>query len=155
MTYQGQCYCKAVSFSCEGEPLFAQYCHCNKCREINANAKRDSDKLGYAYTTAYLTKDFAVTGQLEELIRNNSRLLVCANCKSLIYGISLDPSLQAGIGINTNNFIFEHGIPPSFAPVRHIWYDNHIVAMNDDLPKYKDAPKEQFGTGELYGNDQS
>jgi len=32
---------------------------------------------------------------------------------------------------------------------KHIWYENHIVNFDDDLPKYKDAPKEQFGSGEL------
>ena len=78
------------------------------------------------------------------------KLLLCSVCKSFIYGISLNPKLQSGIGINANNFIFTSQIPASFQPIRHVWYADHIVDMHDSLPKFKDAPKEQFGSGELY-----
>ena len=72
---------------------------------------------------------------------------------ALIYGISLDPNKQAGIGVNVNNFQFDNSIPESFKPIRHIWYDDRIVSVNDELPKYKDAPKEQFGSDELWNGD--
>ena len=151
--YSGHCHCGKVKFTCIGEPLFAQYCHCNKCREIASMSENEQDKVGYAYTTAYLTHHFnVVTGEnnLEEVIRKNAKLLLCATCKSLIYGISLDPAKQGGIGVNATNFDFNNAIPDSFKPVRHIWYANRIVNFNDDLPKFKDAPKEQFGSGELF-----
>ena len=76
--------------------------------------------------------------------------VVCYQCKALIYGISKDPDKQEGIGINANNFQFSKGLPDSFAPVRHTWYQNRIIHFDDKLPKFKDTPKEQFGTGELY-----
>jgi hypothetical protein len=144
--------CGAVRFECKGEPLFTQYCHCNKCREVAAMSERDEDKIGYAWTAAYLTRNFQINGipDLEEIIRNNAKLYLCAKCRSFIYGISINPKLQAGIGINANNFMFEKNLPASFKPVRHIWYVNRIVDMIDDLPKFKDAPKEQFGSGELF-----
>ena len=138
--YQGECHCGSVKFVCEGEPLFTQYCHCSKCREIAHLSKRETDKFGYGYTAAYLRANFFMTAGaegLEEIIRN-------------IYGISLDETKQAGIGINSNNFDFKGLVPISFKPVRHIWYLNRIVDFNDDLMKYKDTPKEQFGSGELY-----
>ncbi len=152
MNYCGQCWCGQVTFECEGEPLFAQHCHCNKCREISSHSSRARDKIGYAYTAAYLFDKFKLKSaeRLDELIRNNAKLLLCSRCKSLIYGISLDPKLQAGIGINANNFVFTDDVPVSFMPVRHIWYQDRIVDMHDDLPKFKDAPKDQFGSGELY-----
>jgi hypothetical protein len=56
--------------------------------------------------------------------------------------------MQSGIGISVNNFCFIDGIPESFKPVRHIWYENRLVDFNDDLPKFKDAPKDQYGSGE-------
>lgn len=149
--YQGACYCKKVKFYCDGEPFFTQHCHCNKCREIAALSQRDNDKLGYGFTAAYLTSNFHIISgidNLDELIRNNSKLLLCKSCHCLIYGISLDLDKQAGIGININNFHFEGPMPESFRPVRHIWYSNRIVNINDDLPKFKDAPKEQYGSGE-------
>lgn len=152
MKYQGQCYCGKVTFECDGNPVFTQHCHCNKCREIASHSSRDSDKIGYSFTAAYLTDSFKLTchTRLDEVIANNAKHLLCSNCKSLIYGISLDPARQAGIGINANNFVFEAGIPDAFKPVRHIWYANHIVEIKDGLPKFKDAPKGQLGTGELY-----
>jgi len=150
--YLGKCYCGAVEFSCDGDPFFTQHCHCNKCREIASISTRDIDKVGYGFTAAYLTSHFNIisgSDNLEEIIRNNSKLLLCKSCHSLIYGISLDPNKQAGIGINVNNFLFNNLTPKSFSPVRHIWYDDRVVNISDNLPKFKDAPKEQFGSGEL------
>jgi hypothetical protein len=151
--YLGRCDCGEIKFFCEGEPFFTQYCHCNKCREIASLSKRDTDKLNYAFTAGYLTSHFHITAGsdcLDELIRNNSKLILCKSCHSLVYGISLDPNLQAGIGVNANNFQFNGMIPDSFRPVRHIWYKDRVSDAKDDLPKFIDAPKEQFGSGELY-----
>jgi hypothetical protein len=111
-----------------------------------------TDKQGYAWTAGYLISSFNITSgfdNLDEVIRNNAKLLLCKSCRCLIYGISLDPDKQAGIGINANNFHFTGPIPESFNPVRHIWYVNRTINFDDNLPKFKDAPKEQFGSGEL------
>jgi hypothetical protein len=151
--YSGKCECGTVQFHCEGEPFFTQNCHCNKCREVAAFSKREADKVGYVWTAAYLTSNFKITAgkeNLEKIARNNSDLFLCKTCHCLIYGISQDPNKQAGIGINANNFIFKNSKPESFNSVRHIWYVNRIIDFNDDLPKFKDSPKEQFGSGELY-----
>ncbi len=153
ITYHGQCSCRKVSFIGTGEPLFTQYCHCTKCREVALMSQNDQDKVGYSYTAAYLTHNFSILSgenNLESLIRKNAKLLLCSSCKSLIYGISLDPAMQGGIGVNANNFNHISGIPDSFQPVRHIWYANHVINFNDTLPKFTDAPKDQLGTGELY-----
>lgn len=151
--YKGQCYCGEIHFEAKEEPLFTQYCHCNKCRNIASDSKNPADKKGYNFTAAYLTKNFTITkgqGELTFIVSNSSRLYLCSHCKSLIYGISQDPEKQGGIGINATNFQFAEGIrPPSFEPVRHIWYPNRTVDFDDKLPKFKDAPTEQFGTGEL------
>lgn len=151
--YKGACFCKAVTFRIKGEPLFTQYCHCNKCREIAARSNRDADKIGYNFTAAYLTSMFTITcgeDQLETVARNTSNLLLCKHCGSLIYGISQDHDKQAGIGININNIEFPNGVvPKTFNPDKHIWYQARIKDADDDLPKYKNAPVEQFGTGEL------
>src|SRR5690606_14141533 len=118
--YLGECYCGAVKFFCEGDPFFTQYCHCNKCREIAVLSKREADKLGYGWTAGYLTSSFHITSgvdSLDEIIKNNARLLLCKSCHSLIYGISLDVEKQAGIGINANNFQLKPFIPESLKPV--------------------------------------
>lgn len=151
--YLGECYCGAVKFYCDGDPFFTQYCHCNKCREVASQSKREADRQGYAWTAGYLTSSFNITSgldNLDEVIRNNAKLLLCKSCHSLIYGISLDPNKQAGIGVNATNFHLAGSMPESFNPVRHIWYVNRIINIDDNLPKFKDAPKEQFGSGEIW-----
>ena len=89
------------------------------------------------------------------VIKNNAKLFLCKICHSLVYGISLDPDKQGGVGINVNNFYFSGSIPECFKPVRHIWYENRVVDFNDDLPKFKDAPIEQFGSGEIWENEEN
>ena len=54
--YYGACSCDSAKFTVTGEPLFTQYCHCNKCREILARSNRTEDNVGHAFTAAYLTK---------------------------------------------------------------------------------------------------
>lgn len=154
INYSAKCDCGTVQFNCEDEPLFTQNCHCNKCREVAALSMREADKVGYGWTAAYLTSNFKITAgkdNLEKIVRNDSDLFLCKTCHCLIYGMSRDPNKQAGIGINANNFIFKNPKSESFKPVRHIWYVNRVIDFNDDLPKFKDSPKEQFGSGELYG----
>lgn len=150
--YTGKCYCGTVQFKTMGEPLFTQYCHCQKCREIASLSQRTTDKTGYGFTAAYLTDHFSVTkgeDELENHPRGNSDLWLCKACKSLIYGISQDPTLQQGIGINVNNFAFTQGVPESFKADKHIWYENRMKDVDDTLPKYKDTPVEQMGSGIL------
>lgn len=150
--YTGECYCGAVKFCCNEVPFFTQHCHCHKCREIASLSSRETDKLGYSFTAGYLTSHFQIMNgadNLDEVVRNNAILFLCKSCRSLIYGISQDPNKQGGIGVNANNFHFTGPLPDAFKPVRHIWYINRIVNVHDNLPKYKDAPKEQFGSGEL------
>lgn len=151
--YFGECYCGAVQFYCNNVPLFTQYFHCNKCRDVSSQSQRDADNKGYAWTAGYLMSSFKIVvgvNNLDEIIRNNAKLLLCKTCHGLIYGISLDTTKQQGIGINANNFQFKGAMPDPFRPVRHIWYENRRVSIDDHLPKFKDAPIEQFGSGVLW-----
>jgi hypothetical protein len=55
--------------------------------------------------------------------------------------------------VNVNNIAFpEMALPKTFKPDKHIWYQDRIKDLDDKLPKYKDAPVEQFGSGELIDN---
>src|SRR5579872_5638834 len=115
--YIGECACGAIAFSCDSDPLFTQYCHCNKCREIAALSTRESDKRGYGFTAAYPLSNFKIikgADHLDDLIKNTAKHRLCKTCHSLIYGISLDPAKQGGIGVNANNFIFAGKMPDSF-----------------------------------------
>src|SRR5438445_10871622 len=89
--YLGECYCGAAKLYCDGDPFFTQYCHCNKCREVASQSRRDADKQGYAWTAGYLTARFHITSDidnLDEIVRNNAKLFLCKSCLGLVYGIS-------------------------------------------------------------------
>ena len=151
--YKGECPCGVVKFKLIGKPLFTQHCHCSKCREVMTLSNINTDKVAYSFTAAYMTPNLIFSkgqGQLKIAARNTSDLFLCHYCNSLIYGISQDPVKQAGIGINVQNVHFlNNKLPLCFLPDKHIWYQDRIIDVNDHLPKYKDTPIEQFGTGEL------
>lgn len=151
LTHKGFCYCKKIQFETKGDPLFTQYCHCNKCRKIASQSSRKQDQKGYSHTAAYFKKDFRIiegADYLEKHGINNAFLYLCKSCKSLIYGISQDKDQQEGIGINVSNFSFnESRIPDSFKPIRHAYYADRIIEINDKLPKFVDFPLELGGSG--------
>lgn len=151
-THKGQCYCRLIQFEIHAAPLFTQYCHCNKCREIASASQRASDKIGYSHTVALLTKDFLIiTGKesLEAIRKNNAILYQCSICKSQIYGIAKDPQYRQTIGLNYNNFLLPVSVPSEFKPIRHVYYSNRTVDFSDNLPKFQDMPKELGGSGKL------
>jgi len=151
--YKGQCYCGKVQFVLQQEPLFAQYCHCNKCRDVMSQSQRESDKKGYAYTLACNTDDVDFQQGKEYLdgqIRNQAILYHCKFCDSEVYGIAKDPNYQQTLGLNGNNFEAIKPIPDTFKPIRHAYYVNKVVDdfESDGLPKFVDMPSELGGSGE-------
>lgn len=113
----------------------------------------NTNKVAYSFTAAYMTPNLVFSAGQEQLkitSRNTSDLFLCQSCNSLVYGISQDPAKQAGIGVNARNIHFANNkLPLCFLPDKHIWYKNRTIDINDYLPKYKDTPSEQFGTGDL------
>jgi hypothetical protein len=155
MSFNGQCQCGNIKFTLENEPLFAQYCHCNKCRAVSSSSDRSSDKSGFSYTIACSTSDIRFTEGKSLLIPakvNNAILFKCGSCNSQIYGISADERHQDGAGINGNNFEGNQDLPDSFKPVRHVYFADRAVSIfdNDELPKFVDMPEELGGTGKIY-----
>jgi hypothetical protein len=37
----------------------------------------------------------------------------------------------------------------AFTPTMHVFYGEAVMAINDDLPKYRDVPESLGGSGEL------
>ncbi len=151
LKYKGSCSCNEVQFETLGEPLFTQICHCNKCRKIASQSERQEDKKGFSHTAAYFYKSFKIIkgeDQLEAVEAGNAFLYLCNKCRSLIYGISKDLNNQEGIGMNVNNFDFtDNKLPSNFEPVRHVYYENHVIGVEDSLPKFVDFPTELGGSG--------
>ncbi len=53
MKIEGGCYCKAVRYVAEGDPLFSGQCHCRECQYIsggNPNLVMGLPESGFKYT---------------------------------------------------------------------------------------------------------
>ena len=53
MKIDGGCYCKAVRYTAEGDPLFSGQCHCRECQYISGghpNIVMGMPEGGFAYT---------------------------------------------------------------------------------------------------------
>lgn len=153
MKYKGRCHCGNIEFEVDFEPLFTQLCHCHKCRRFAAMSHCEKDKVGYSRTAAFPYNHFHILKgdkKLEKHEGQASYLYLCSNCKMLIYGLSKDPNLQQGIGVNGNTFDFpKHKIPESFIPIRHVYYADRTVNIKDSLPKFADFPIELGGSGKI------
>jgi hypothetical protein len=52
MTVEGGCYCKAVRYRAEGDPMFKGQCHCRECQYISGghpNVVMGMPESGFAY----------------------------------------------------------------------------------------------------------
>ena len=53
MTIEGGCYCGAVRYRAEGDPLFKGQCHCRECQYISGghpNVVTGMPETGFSYT---------------------------------------------------------------------------------------------------------
>ena len=53
MTLEGGCYCGAIRYKIEGDPLFKGQCHCRECQYISGgspNMVLGMPEAGFAYT---------------------------------------------------------------------------------------------------------
>ncbi len=53
MKFEGGCYCKAVRYEAEGEPMFKGQCHCRECQYLTGghpNVIMAMPEAGFTYT---------------------------------------------------------------------------------------------------------
>lgn len=53
MTMEGRCYCGAVRFRAEGDPIFQGQCHCRECQYVTGghpNVVVGMPEAGFSYT---------------------------------------------------------------------------------------------------------
>ena len=141
MALNGQCICGAVSFAVDSAPVFQGYCHCDSCQR-SQSAPLVAVAM-FARETVRLTGETrtrTVTGRDGAAVR-----VSCAECGSRVANI---PSGAAG---STMMALFPALFNDKgwFEPSLHIFCNDRVIDVQDDLPKYLDLPAEFGGSGDV------
>jgi hypothetical protein len=136
-TYRGRCFCGAVELTVTGAPEAMGYCHCTSCRTWSAGPVN-------AFTlwkpeAVKVTKGADLVGTFHKT--DNSFRKWCRACG----GHLMNQHPVWGL-ID----VYAATIPDfPFKPALHVNYQETVLPMHDDLPKFRDIPKELGGTAEL------
>jgi hypothetical protein len=134
-TYEGRCFCGAVTFTITGEPVGMGYCHCSSCRSWSASpvnaftlwkpdalkVTRGADRIASFHKTPASERKW------------------CSTCGGHLY------TEHPGMGLTDVYAASIPGLP--FRPGVHVNYQETQLRMTDGLPKLKDFPKELGGSG--------
>jgi hypothetical protein len=99
MKIEGGCYCGALRYTAEGEPLFKGQCHCRECQYISGghpNAVMGMPAAGFAYTKGK-PKEFR-RSDLENPVTRE----FCAECGTHI--LARSPGLAGAVLIKVGTF---------------------------------------------------
>lgn len=136
-TYNGSCFCGAVEIEVTGAPEAMGYCHCESCRSwsagpVNAFTIWNPDSVK-------VTKGAELLSGYMKTEKSDRQF--CTKCGGHV--MSKHP---------TWGFIdvYAATIPTlDFQPAIHVYYSEAVLRIKDGLPKLKDFPAEQGGSGDL------
>ena len=133
---KGSCFCGEIQFSVMGKPIEMGYCHCNSCRHwsaapVNAFTLWKSDVLE-------ITQGHNNIGSYNKSAGSSRKW--CKTCGGHVYTEHPDHDIVD---------IYAAVIPEqAFEPLSHVFYQEAIISIKDGLPKFKDLPIEDGGSGE-------
>ena len=140
--YQGGCFCGAVKFTLNGYPEAMAYCHCDSCRHwsagpVSAFTLWKPDAVQIIQGKDNIASFDKNPGSNNETVVSKRKW--CKTCGGHIY--TEHPTMGL---IDVPAVVIELF---SFKPGFHVHYQETVHPMTDDLPKYKDLPKEAGGSG--------
>ena len=124
MKIEGGCYCRAVRYRAEGEPMMRVQCHCRECQYIAGGAPNfvfGMPEQGFSYTRSsgkpFRRKDLANPVTREFCAECGTHLLTRAPSMGAVMlkvGTLDDPSLFGGpqLAIYTSEKQSFHHVPP-------------------------------------------
>jgi hypothetical protein len=137
--YQGKCFCGAIKFELRGAPLLQGYCHCQDCRDWGGAPFIAFMLVPYnAYSIIEGEEHLLLYARKPETPRGH-----CARCGGGIGAFRKDAEPPH---VGTGPYAFG-GFP--FEPTMHVFCDEAVLTVPDDLPHYRNIPAELGGTGEL------
>ena len=140
--HEGACFCGAVKVAVKNPPVGVGYCHCLSCRKwhaapLNAWAIWKNDDVSFTEGKDLL-REFNMQGE-----GGPSTRLSCERCGSCV----ANRKPQIGMTVVYAMTLFESGW--KYEPGFHIFYDERVLDLHDDLPKYADVPEAFGGTGTM------
>ena len=134
-TYKGSCFCRAVQFTVSGEPVAMGYCHCESCRHWSA-APVTAFSL-WKPEAVKVTQGADLIGTYNKTSRSYRKW--CKTCGGHIF------TEHPTMGLTD---VYVAVIPdlPYKAGV-HVNYQETVLRIKDGVPKLKDVPKENGGSG--------
>jgi hypothetical protein len=135
-TFEGSCWCGAVTITVTGDPEGAGYCHCNSCRSwsaspVNAFTLWNNDAVEVIQGEDQLG---------EHHLNERSYRQWCTACGGHVMTRHPEWGLVDVYAATIPTLPFEPGV--------HVNYESTVLRMKDGLPKMKDFPAEMGGSGE-------
>lgn len=134
-SYQGSCFCGAVTFTVKTAPALMAYCHCDSCRHWASSP--------VSAFTLWKPDALEITRGEDNIATFNktpgSARKWCKNCGGHLFTDHPDMGL---IDIPA-------AVLPTlkFKPQLHVNYQETVLKLKDGLPKMKDLPAEAGGSG--------
>ena len=134
-SYSGSCYCGAVQFTVNGEPVAMGYCHCDSCRHwsagpVNAFTLWKSDAVR-------ITQGAENIGTYNKNPRSYRKW--CTSCGGHVFTEHPEWGLTDVYAAVIPELPFKAGV--------HVHYQETVLPIKDGVTKLKDLPKEMGGSG--------
>jgi hypothetical protein len=125
-----------VEFTVAGDAAAEGYCHCASCRHWSASPVNAVTL--WAPDAIEVTKGAGLVGSYSKSALSDRRY--CKACGGHVFTVHPAWGLVDVYAAVIPDFPFQ--------PKVHVNYESSVHRMRDDLPKFKDLPKEMGGSGE-------
>eukprot|EP00928_Gymnodinium_smaydae_P021921 TRINITY_DN18590_c0_g1_i1.p1 TRINITY_DN18590_c0_g1~~TRINITY_DN18590_c0_g1_i1.p1 ORF type:complete len:682 (+),score=181.93 TRINITY_DN18590_c0_g1_i1:49-2094(+) len=146
----GRCHCGAVRIAVEGKPRAVSYCHCSICRSLSGAPFSCQALFGADQVKVEVDGAGGDVAALQAL--KTSREVTrqrCPRClapvRAELFGgrllavplglIAAEARRQDAAGAGGSQ------LDDAFRPQHHLYYDDRIIDVSDDLPKYPGAAR--------------
>jgi hypothetical protein len=135
-SYDGTCFCGAVSIRVEGAPAAMGYCHCESCRHWSAGPVN-----GFTLWPPAAVTVLHGAHQIGSYAKTPASIRKwCKACGGHLM------TEHPGMGLVD---VYAAIIPAlAFRPGVHVHYQESVLPIRDGVPKMKDVPADMGGSGE-------
>ena len=131
MKYTIHCTCGNVTAILSNRPIVHANCHCTDCRELL--------DIPYHSVTAWSKEDVTIEKGADYLtVYQHPHLAMqkhyCSNCGDVLFNTNImDWRVVSQLLISRCN---ANQLPEELASDKHFFYEQRIIDIDDDLPKY-------------------